>query len=58
MNEPSPVMESDDLPDTHKQILDKRLAEFEREGDLGDSWENVRERILKQWSSTMPIQNF
>lgn len=34
--------------DSHKRILDARLAEFDREGDLGTPWPEVRERLLRQ----------
>jgi len=30
------------------ELLDTRLAEFEIDGDVGDSWENVKERIIKK----------
>lgn len=56
MNEPQPSMKYDELSEAHKQILDKRLAEFELDGDLGDTWENVRERILMQTQSN-DVQN-
>jgi hypothetical protein len=56
MNEPQRGIEHDEVSESHKQILDKRLAEFELVGDLGDTWENVRERILKQ-SQSNDVQN-
>lgn len=41
--------ESDNSPLTEAQKLelDKRLAAFELDGELGDTWENVRDRITK-----------
>ncbi len=41
--------ESDHSPLTEAQKLelDRRLTAFELDGDLGDTWENVRNRITK-----------
>jgi hypothetical protein len=41
--------ESDNSPltDAQKLELDKRLAAFELDGELGDTWEDVRDRITK-----------
>ena len=36
------------LPDSHKQILDERLAAFEANPDPGKPWPEVREGILKK----------
>ena len=40
--------ESEGLQLTQEQIelLDSRLAALEADGDLGDSWENVRSRVI------------
>ena len=39
---------SDEIDITENQIelLEGRLAALESDGDLGDSWENVKERIV------------
>ena len=39
---------SNEIEVTQNQIelLKSRLAELESDGDLGDSWENVKERIV------------
>jgi putative addiction module component (TIGR02574 family) len=34
------------LTDAQKAELDHRLAAYELDRDAGDSWENIRERIL------------
>ena len=34
------------LTEPQIQILESRLAALAADGDLGDSWENVKERIL------------
>lgn len=41
---------SDDLELTpeQRQLLDERLAAFKRDGSPGDSWQIVRDRILKR----------
>ena len=35
-----------EVPEWHKQILDERLAEFERHPDEGQSWDEVKADIL------------
>jgi putative addiction module component (TIGR02574 family) len=41
---------SDKLELTPEQtrFLESRLSAFEKDGDLGDSWENVKDRIVKK----------
>lgn len=34
------------LSDTQRQILDERLAAFEQDGEVGSSWEAVKNRIM------------
>lgn len=36
------------VPDAHKAVLDKRLAEIEAGDDAGIPWEDVLERIRKR----------
>lgn len=36
------------LTTEERQLLDKRLAEYERDPDGGSSWEEVKARILKR----------
>lgn len=35
------------LPESHKRILDERLAQFEGEGSDTKPWSEVREELLK-----------
>lgn len=35
-----------DLTPDQIKLLDSRLAALEADGDLGDSWENVKSRII------------
>lgn len=35
-----------ELTEAQKQVLDERLAAFESDGDLGDSWAAVKNRIM------------
>lgn len=35
------------VPDSHKRVLDERLAEFERGDSKAKPWAEVREELLK-----------
>ena len=37
-----------ELTPEQTEFLESRLAALEEDGDLGDSWENVKDRILKK----------
>lgn len=39
------------VPKSHEQILDKRLAAYETDGDQAASWSAVRDNILKSIGS-------
>jgi len=36
-----------ELTADQRKLLDSRLAALESDGDLGDSWENVKSRIIR-----------
>ena len=36
------------LPESHKKVLDERLAAYEADPDQGKPWEEVREQILRK----------
>ena len=36
------------VPETHKRILDARLAEFETDRSAGTPWPEVRDKLLKR----------
>ena len=35
------------IPESHKQILDQRLAAYQNEPNLAEPWDQTRDRILK-----------
>lgn len=40
-------LEVTDLSDAHKQILDQRLAEHDKNPSLGRSWDEIKAELLK-----------
>ena len=42
------------IPESHKQILDQRLAAYQNEPNLAEPWDQTRDRILKNLSSKQP----
>ena len=40
------------IPESHKQVLDQRLAAYEADPNQGKSWGQVRESILKKLQNT------
>jgi putative addiction module component (TIGR02574 family) len=37
-----------ELPESHRLELDRRLAQFEIDEDVGDDWESVKRRIVAE----------
>ena len=42
------------VPDWHREILDKRLREYNAKPNAGDSWEQVREEIERKLPNRAP----
>ncbi len=40
------------IPESHKQILDQRLAAYKADPNTGKSWSQVRDNILKNLQNT------
>jgi putative addiction module component (TIGR02574 family) len=40
------------LQSEHTEILNKRLQALEMDGDIGDSWENVFQRVVANGQNT------
>ena len=40
------------IPESHKQVLDKRLAAYQSELNLAEPWEQTRDHILKSLKTT------
>jgi hypothetical protein len=40
------LQERDELTSYEREILEKRMADYERDKDKGDPWPMVRERIM------------
>ena len=46
-----------DIPDWHKEILDERMARYEKEGMTGISWEELEKQLLEQLIKGAPKDN-
>ena len=40
------------IPESHKQVLDKRLAAYQSEPNLAEPWDQTRDHILKSLKTT------
>ncbi len=40
------------LQSKHKEVLNQRLQALEMDGDIGDSWENVLQRVVANGQNT------
>lgn len=39
-----------EIPDEHKNLLQERLDKYENNEIVGDSWENVKQRLMNKYA--------